>query len=225
MNKNHSRPEIISIEHASVIIVWDGTVVYADPVGPNLFTGKPAADLVLITDIHGDHFDAQTLEAVVTPNTILVVPQAVQEQLPVDLSHHAHVLHNGDTTNKASIGIEALPMYNIPESPTAFHTKGRGNGYVLEKNGVRLYIAGDTSAIPEMKALKNIDSAFVPMNLPYTMTVEEAAQGVLSFKPKHVYPYHYRGQDGLSDIRKFKELVNAGDPEIDVVLLNWYPNQ
>ena len=115
-------------------------------------------------------------------------------------------------------------MYNLPTAANKdFHTKGRGNGYVIERSGKRVYIAGDTAGIPEMRALKNIDIALVPMNLPYTMDVAEAAEAVLAFKPKQVFPYHYRGPDGLADISKFKELVNASNPKIEVVLLNWYP--
>ena len=115
-------------------------------------------------------------------------------------------------------------MYNLPESAQAFHTKGRGNGYVLERDGKRVYISGDTSGIPEMRNLKDIDLAFVCMNLPYTMSVEEAAEAVLAFAPKKVVPYHYRGPDGLSDTTKFRELVNAANPNIEVDLMNFYPN-
>lgn len=109
-------------------------------------------------------------------------------------------------------------MYNLPESPTAFHTRGRGNGYVLTIGGKKIYISGDTSDIPEMRSLKGIDIAFVCMNLPYTMDVKTAAGGVLAFKPKIVYPYHYRGQD----VNEFKKLVNAGDKNIEVRLRDWY---
>jgi len=114
-------------------------------------------------------------------------------------------------------------MYNMGANPR--HTKGRGNGYVLNIGGKNLYLSGDTEGIPEMKALKNIDVAFVCMNLPYTMDVKQAAEAVLAFKPKIVYPYHYRGQNGLSDVNQFKELVNAGDKNIEVRLRNWYPGK
>ena len=114
-------------------------------------------------------------------------------------------------------------MYNLPESPTAMHTKGRGNGYVLGIGGKNIYLSGDTQGIPEMRSLKNIDVAFVCMNLPYTMDVKEAADAVLAFSPKIVYPYHYRGQNGLSDINAFKNLVDAGNKNIEVRLRNWYP--
>ena len=113
-------------------------------------------------------------------------------------------------------------MYNLREEALKFHQKGRGNGYVLTLGEERVYISGDTEDIPEMRQLKNIDKAFVCMNLPYTMTVESAASAVLDFKPKQVYPYHYRGTEGLSDVNKFKSIVNTGNAEIDVVQLNWY---
>jgi L-ascorbate metabolism protein UlaG (beta-lactamase superfamily) len=130
------------------------------------------------------------------------------------------VLKNGDKTTQLTIGIEAIPMYNLPESATAMHTKGRGNGYVLTIGGKNIYISGDTSDIPEMRNLKNIDIAFVCMNLPFTMDVATAANAVLAFKPKAIYPYHYRGQD----VNQFKALVNAGDKNIDVRLREWYPS-
>ena len=118
--------------------------------------------------------------------------------------------------------ITAVPAYNVSADQEKYHPKGRDNGYVVEKDGVRVYIAGDTSGTPEMRALKNIDIAFVPMNLPYTMTVEEASNAVLEFKPKQVWPYHYREGDGFSDVQHFKDLVNKGNPNIEVVLGKWY---
>lgn len=121
------------------------------------------------------------------------------------------------------VAIEAIPMYNLRKEALKFHEKGRGNGYILTLGGERVYISGDTEDIPEMRNLENIDIAFVCMNLPYTMTVESAASAVLDFKPKKVYPYHYRGTEGLSDVGKFKTLVNEGDSSIDVIQLDWYP--
>lgn len=217
-------PQIIPITHATAIIKWGDTAIYTDPTGgAEGFAGQSPADIVLVTDIHQDHFSTSTLQAVVGTSSSLIVPQAVADQLPENLVSRARVVKNGETIQEKGFSITGVPMYNVPESATAFHTKGRGNGYIVEKDGERVYIAGDTSATPEMKALTNIDIALVPMNLPYTMSVEEAAAGVVAFKPHHVYPYHYRGQNGLSDVNKFKELVNAGDPNIDVQLLNWYP--
>lgn len=221
---NPQTPEIIPISHATAVITWGDRVIYADPVGKaKAFAGQPPADIVLVTDIHGDHFSTSTLTSVVGTNTSLIVPQAVMDQLPEYLKRQASILNNGESHDEKGFRVTAVPMYNIPESSGAFHTKGRGNGYVIERDGKRVYIAGDTSATPEMRALTEIDTALIPMNLPYTMSVEEAADGVLAFKPRRVYPYHYRGPDGLSDTNQFKELVNRGDPNIDVILLNWYP--
>ena len=200
-----------------------GTVIYADPTGADHYKGIAPPAIILITDIHGDHFDPKTIEAVKTANTILVVPQAVADKLPEADKNHLVVLKNGDNSTQSGISIMAIPMYNLPETADAKHTKGRGNGYVLGIGGKNIYISGDTQGIPEMRSLKNIDLAFVCMNLPYTMDIKEAADAVLAFKPKIVYPYHYRGQNGLSDINGFKALVDAGKQAIDVRLRNWYP--
>lgn len=127
--------------------------------------------------------------------------------------------------NQLGFKIEAIPMYNIPESDKSYHPKGRGNGYVIEKSDTRVYISGDTAGIPEMRNLENIDMAYIAMNLPYTMSVEEAADAVLAFKPKVVYPYHYRTPEGFSDVAKFKEIVNGKNPEIQVIQLEWYPSE
>ncbi len=216
--------EIEPISHATAVLNWGDAVIYTDPVGgANVFEGKAAPSFVLITDIHGDHMDAKTLEALNLGDTKIIVPQAVKEQLPKEMEANLIVMNNGDTKDMMGFSIKAVSMYNLPEAKDAMHVKGRGNGYVIEKGGQRLYISGDTEDIPEMRELKNIDIALVCMNLPYTMTVEDAANGVLAFAPKRVYPYHYRGKDGLSDVSKFKELVNKGNKEIEVIQLDWYP--
>jgi len=211
------------IMHASLILTINGVTIYADPSGANNFKGMKAPDLILITDIHGDHFDIKTIDAIKQATTWLVVPQVVADKLPEADKAHLVILKNGDQKVVAGISIRAIPMYNLPESPTAMHTKGRGNGYVLGIGGKNIYLSGDTQGIPEMRSLKNIDVAFICMNLPYTMDVKEAADAVLAFKPKIVYPYHYRCQNGLSDINQFKALVEAGDKNIEVRLRNWYP--
>ena len=210
------------VQHASLILTVGDLTIYADPSGANNFKGMAAPNIILITDIHGDHFDTKAIEAIKTANTVLVVPQAVADKLPEADKAHVVVLKNGDEVKQSGITIGAIPMYNLPESATAMHTKGRGNGYVLNIGGKRIYISGDTQGIPEMRALKNIDIAFVCMNLPYTMDVKEAADAVLAFQPAIVYPYHYRGQGGLSDVNSFKSLVDAGNKKIEVRLRNWY---
>jgi len=127
---------------------------------------------------------------------------------------------NGETKTVAGVSIEAVPMYNLQRGPAPgqlFHTKGRGNGYVLTLGSQRVYIAGDTECTDEMRALKNIDIAFIPMNLPYTMPPTEAAECVKAFRPKVVYPYHYRGQNP----EEFKAALK--DVPVEVRLLEWYP--
>jgi L-ascorbate metabolism protein UlaG (beta-lactamase superfamily) len=213
------------IVHASLVLTGSGKVIYADPTGGlAAYAGIAAPDIILVTDIHGDHFNINTIDSVRTAHTILVVPQVVADKLPDADKANAIVIKNGETTVQAGISIRAIPMYNLPESPTAAHTKGRGNGYILTIAGKQVYLSGDTQGIPEMRALTGIDVAFVCMNLPYTMDINEAADAVLAFKPKIVYPYHYRGRGGLSDVNAFKGLVEAGNKGIDVRLLNWYPS-
>jgi L-ascorbate metabolism protein UlaG (beta-lactamase superfamily) len=216
------------VKHASLVLTWNNATIYADPNGPAKdFEGLAAPDLVLITDIHGDHFNPETLKALDLSKTTLVVPQAVADKMTPELKTKAIVLGNGNSTTQAGVTIAAIPMYNLPESSSAMHTKGRGNGYVLTLGNTLVYISGDTAGIPEMRALKNIDVAFVCMNLPYTMDVNEAALAVLEFRPKVVYPYHSRGKDGLSDTEAFKKLIEAtfdSARPIDVRLRNWYPN-
>jgi L-ascorbate metabolism protein UlaG (beta-lactamase superfamily) len=212
------------VKHASLLLTIGGVTIYADPSGADNFKGMAAPDIILITDIHGDHFDIKAIEAVKTATTLLVVPQVVADKLPAADKAHLVVLRNGENTMQSGISIAAIPMYNLPESATAMHTKGRGNGYIVTIGNKRIYISGDTQGISEMRSLKEIDIAFVCMNLPYTMDVKEAADAVLAFQPKIVYPYHYRGQGGLSDVDAFKSQVNAGNKKIDVRLRNWYPN-
>jgi L-ascorbate metabolism protein UlaG (beta-lactamase superfamily) len=210
------------INHATLVLTYHNKNIYIDPTGgADAFKGLAAPDIILITDIHGDHLDPKTIDAINTSKATLVVPQAVADKLPATTDKQKIViLKNGDKTMQQGISIAAIPMYNLPEASDAFHTKGRGNGYVLTIGDKNIYISGDTEDIPEMRALKNIDIAFVCMNLPYTMDVNQAAQGVLAFKPKIVYPYHYRGQD----VSTFKTLINTGDPNIEVRLRNWYPS-
>ena len=211
------------VQHASLVLSVQGVFIYVDPSGMENYRGKTQPSIILITDIHGDHFDTKTIDAIKTPNTIVVAPKVVADKLSSIDKAHLVVLNNGDSSTQMGISIMAIPMYNLPESPAAMHTKGRGNGYVLRIGGKNIYISGDTQGIPEMRSLKNIDVAFVCMNLPYTMDVKEAADAVLAFKPRIVYPYHYRGQNGLSDINTFKTLVEAGKQPIDVRIRNWYP--
>jgi L-ascorbate metabolism protein UlaG (beta-lactamase superfamily) len=206
--------KITFIRHASLMIEAGGQVVHVDPWSQGNYEGLPKADLLLLTDIHGDHLDARMIERLKKPGTVIIGPEAVAASVA-----GTTVMKNGDVKAVGPWTIEAIPMYNIKRGPSAgevFHPKGRGNGYVLGFGGSRFYIAGDTENIPELRALKNIDVAFVCMNLPYTMPPEEAAEAVRAFHPKVAYPYHYRGSD-LSIFQK--ALAGTG---IDVRIRDWY---
>jgi len=217
--------KIIPIEHATAILEWKDITIYIDPVGGvKAFKNQKQPDLILITDVHGDHLSIETLEALDTEKAKIIVPQAVADKIPENFTPQLDILNNGDSKERYGINVEAIPMYNLREEALKFHTKGRGNGYVLNIEGQRLYFSGDTEDIPEMRALQNIDKAFICMNLPYTMTPESAANAVLEFKPKQVYPYHYRGRPDVSDVAKFKAMVYGGNPDLEVIQLDWYPN-
>lgn len=212
------------ILHATLAMTWNNLTIYVDPYGgAKAFEGLAAPHLILITDIHGDHMNLETLKAIETTRALIIAPQAVREKLPEELANQTIPLSNGASHKQFDITITAVPMYNLPETEDSRHPKGRGNGYVLELGGKRIYISGDTEDIAEMRALTNIDVAFVCMNQPFTMTVEQAASAVLEFKPKVVYPFHYRGQGGLSDVEQFKKIVQEGNSSIEVRLRNWYP--
>ncbi|MGB8635504.1 MAG: MBL fold metallo-hydrolase [Rhodanobacteraceae bacterium] len=207
------------IHHASFVLQWNKVTIYVDPTGDAAqYQGLGAPDLILITHAHGDHLDPKILAAIDTSKATVVMPQSVADKIGKRFGAAQSIMANGDNTSIDGVSIHAMPMYNLPESPDSYHPKGWGNGYVLSLGGKRVYISGDTGGIPEMRALTDIDAAFVCMNLPWTMDVEHAANAVLAFKPRIVYPYHYRGQDTT----KFKHLVNAAGPAIEVRLRDWY---
>ncbi|WKN29713.1 MBL fold metallo-hydrolase [Porifericola rhodea] len=219
--------EIQPVLHSTMVMKWNGKTIYTDPYGgEESFAQYAAPDLVLITDIHGDHLNVETLQALNLENSELIAPQAVIDQLEGSSVKFKkiHALANGEDTDWQDIKIEAVPMYNLPETEDSRHPKGRGNGYILEVGGKRVYISGDTEDIPEMRNLKDIDVAFVCMNLPYTMDINQAADAVLAFKPAIVYPFHFRGGGGkFSDVESFKKMVNAKNDQIEVRLRKWYP--
>ena len=211
---------ITAIRHASVQIEHAGKVIQVDPAEGD-FSKAKQGDLVLITDIHGDHLNPDLVAKVRKPGVPVVMPAAVHSDATgAKIPAPIEVLANGQTKTVAGVSIEAVPMYNLQRGPSAgqlFHTKGRGNGYIVTLGGKRLYFAGDTECTTEMKALKNIDVAFIPMNLPYTMPPSEAADCVKAFKPKVVIPYHYQGQKP----EEFQAAVKGSG--VEVRLLNWYP--
>ena len=204
--------QITPIQHASLMIQAGGKVLYVDPA-QGKYDGLPAADYILITDIHGDHLTPATIDKVKKSGTVIMAPKAVVDKLP-----GATVIANGETKSLGDFKVEAIPMYNLPApGKNIMHEKGRGNGYVITYGGKRFYFSGDTEGTDEMKALKNIDVAFVCMNLPFTMAPDAAAEAVKAFHPAIVYPYHY----GQSDLAVFsKALTGSG---VEVRLREWYP--
>jgi L-ascorbate metabolism protein UlaG (beta-lactamase superfamily) len=206
------------VDHASFVMTWGPHPIYVDPVGgAAAYDGLPRPHIILVTDIHGDHMNAETLTALATGPARIIAPAAVAEQLPEALRSRTTVMANGETMDFMGVSIEAVPMYNLTQDRLQFHAKGRGNGYIVTTGGVRTYISGDTEDIPEMRTLRNIDVAFICFNLPYTMTEEQAASAVRAFRPRIVYPYHYRG----SDVERFRSLV--GDAS-EVRVGAWYAN-
>ena len=191
-----------------------GKVMYIDPA-QGKYDGRPQADYILITDIHSDHMVPALVSKLSKPGTVILAPKAVAATIK-----EATIISNGETRTIGDFKVEAIPMYNLAPAAngTIYHEKGRGNGYVVTYGGKRFYFSGDTEGIPEMKALKNIDVAFICMNLPYTMTPAAAAEAVKAFHPAIVYPYHYRG----SNLQEFaKPLEGTG---IEVRLRDWYAN-
>jgi L-ascorbate metabolism protein UlaG (beta-lactamase superfamily) len=206
---------VTPIHHGTLRFDFGGKIIYVDPTAEAKVAGMPKADFVFITDIHPDHFDPTGLYVLRKRSTVIVAPPVVAEKV-----NGALVMKNGETHSFDGFSVEAVPMYNRKRGPAAgqfYHDKGRGNGYVMTFGGKRAYLSGDTECIDEMKALKDIDVAFVCMNLPYTMPPAEAAECVKAFRPKVVYPYHYRGSD-LEELTK----PLAGEKGIEVRLRDWY---
>ena len=193
---------ITFLGHASMLLVFNGKNIHIDPFGQVAdYSSLPKADVVFSTHEHRDHLDPQVLAAIRTPATVLVMNPAGARQVNGGI-----VMHNGDVQTVAGLSVEAVPAYNIlhkREDGQPFHPKGVGNGYILTFGDTRLYLAGDTENIPEMKTLQDIAIAFLPMNLPYTMTPEMVAEAAKVFKPRILYPYHY----GDTDTSKLLDLL------------------
>lgn len=196
--------KITFIGHGTVMFTFEGKIIHVDPVGRYAdYSQLPKADLILITHEHGDHLDAKVIKIISSEKTDLVLTEKCVEKVKIE---DGIIMKNGDIKTVQNLKIEAIPAYNIkhmrsPGNP--YHPKGVGNGYIITFGDKRVYVAGDTENTPEMKALKNIDIAFLPMNLPYTMTPEMVADAAKAFMPKILYPYHY----GNTDTSKIVELL------------------
>jgi L-ascorbate metabolism protein UlaG (beta-lactamase superfamily) len=194
--------KITFIGHGTLMLDFGGKIIHVDPDGKLAdYSTLPKADLVLITHEHPDHLDIKALEKVSKEETAVVLNESSSQEVKGGV-----VMKNGDAQTIKGIRIEAVPAYNLVhkrDNGQPFHPKGAGNGYVLTFGDKRVYIAGDTENTPEMKALAGIDYAFLPMNLPYTMTPEMVADAAKAFKPKVLYPYHY----GKTDPAKLLELL------------------
>ena len=218
--------QIHPIFHGSVVLTKNDLTIFVDPYGGSeRYTSYGAPDLVLITHTHPDHLNPGTLAGIDLSEATLVGPAAVTEQvnsLGDSITFmRTETMANGDNYVWKNVDIAAVPAYNVRD--VDFHPQGKFNGYVVTIDGQRLYFSGDTGPVQEMRDLKEIDIAFVCMNMPYTMTVESAAEAVLDFKPDVVYPYHYRNQDEtFSDVERFRELVTTSDNTIEVRLNDWY---
>jgi L-ascorbate metabolism protein UlaG (beta-lactamase superfamily) len=196
IDTDHGSVVIQPVNHASVVLTYQSNVIYVDPVGGGdryKPFNRPTA--ILVTHAHSDHFDVPTLEALAPSAKVIVAPQIVLDGLSDDLKTKAKLMKNGDEGEINGLKVSAVPAYNTTPDRLKYHPKGVGNGYVFTFGNAKVYVAGDTEDIPEMRALTGIGIAFLPMNLPYTMTGEQAASAAKAFKPLMVYPYHY-GKDG-----------------------------
>lgn len=181
---------ITFVGHGTLMFEIGGQVIHVDPYSRVAdYSTLPKADLIVITHEHGDHLDAEVIKTLSTEKTKLVLTAVCAEKVS-----GGTVMKNGDMKTVAGVAIEAVPAYNIVnkrDNGQAFHPKGQGNGYVFTFGDKRIYVAGDTENTPEMKKLENIDVAFLPMNLPYTMNPEMVADAAKAFRPKILYPYHF----------------------------------
>ena len=194
--------KITFLGHGSLMLAFNGKNIYVDPFSRVAdYSELPEADIILITHEHRDHLDLQALASVRTARTAVVLTETCTRQVEDGI-----VMQNGDVHIVQGVHVEAVPAYNLVhkrESGQPFHPRGVGNGYIVTFGDKRVYVAGDTENIPEMKKLQGIHCAFLPMNLPYTMTPEMVADAAKAFQPSILYPYHY----GDTDTSKLEELL------------------
>ncbi len=207
---SHGDLKITFIGHGTLMLTFDSKIIHIDPVSREADYSKlPSTDLIMVTHEHGDHLDQKAIKAISKPETETVLTRICAEQVEGGI-----VMKNGDAKTVGGLKIEAVPAYNIVherQKGHPFHPKGNGNGYVITLGDKRVYIAGDTENTPEMKKLKDIDVAFLPMNLPYTMTPEMVADAAKALKPKILYPYHFGNTDTsrLLDLLKDEDAIEV----------------
>lgn len=207
--------EIVFFRHASLAINVAGNYIYVDPVGEYAdYAHLPKADLVLVTHSHFDHFDAAAIDSLLTPATDILCDRTSAEAYEMD----CHTMRPGSVARPRDyVQIEAVAAYNTSPDQLQFHPREREDcGYVLTIGGTRIYIAGDTEPTPEMLALRDIDIAFLPVNRPYTMTVEQAAEAALALHPTIFYPYHYGGTDIPTDIDRLVAALDGSGIEVRI---------
>jgi len=205
--------------HGSIGFEYAGRFVYVDPVAEYAdYSALPKADLILVTHEHGDHLDTGAIEALYKEGTVgfgsktAVDASGYEDYAPGEL-----VIAHGDLRKLDYVTVEAMPAYNTSPEKANFHPRARlHNGYVLTFGGVRVYVAGDSEPTPEMLALRDIDIAFLPVNLPYTMTEEQAAQAVRAIRPRVFYPYHYGGTGHKTDLDKLRRLIEGTGTDMRV---------
>lgn len=199
-NTSRGKLSIYFIGHGTLMFGFNGKIIHVDPWSKLAdYTKLPKADLIFITHQHGDHYDTAAIRQVTKENTLLILNAALYELL-----HTGEIMKNGDVKEFLDIKVTAVPAYNTSEGRDNFHPKGRDNGYVFDFGNLKVYVAGDTENIPEMKFLRGVDIAFLPMNQPYTMTPEQVALAVDMFEPKILYPYHY-GETDLDELKKLMQ--------------------
>lgn len=219
VTKDGTPIKITMFKHASLALEYKGLEIYVDPVTKVAdtdidYSAMPKADYILVTHEHWDHLDPNAIAELSKPDTKIILNATSEKQLG-----KGSIIHNNETMSLSDgIKLESVPAYNTTPGREKFHPKGNGNGYVLDFDGTKIYIAGDTENIPEMADLKNIEVAFLPVNQPYTMTIDQAEEAALTIKPKILIPYHYSD----TPIQELKDRLAKDDPAIDVKI---YPMQ
>ncbi|WP_196260154.1 MBL fold metallo-hydrolase [Pelagibacterium limicola] len=219
---------IIPVHHASLVLEWNGETIFCDPVGgAGRYAALERPTLIVLTHHHDDHLDFETLDALISDETALVAPKRVYDQMPADIAARTKMMMaNGDEAKVCGVRLKAIPMYNTTPERAKYHEKGVGNGYLFDFAGTKVYLASDTEPIPEMDDLGPVDIAFLPMNLPYTMTPDQVVTCIGKVEPRAVYPFHYGFASGEIGTQP-QELSAALPPgsRTEIRIRDWYPDR